>query len=230
MNEITLRVNDFLPLKNQNDIKSLASLFAPDNLNVALFENSEIKTDQIQKQLQIIVSNDTIRFFKSSIDFIRKCAKKDEYCFAKPKFSFVIKTKTQSKNCFTTTLVQAIPINRYTIEKTNTFLFTTSNVDYFIDFDFSNLTLKEIDIYNIENVKTHFFFEKNKEHPFSKREIEILHQIAQGFSYKQIADNLFISPNTANKHKENILKKLPGQSITQIISNCIKKGVIVLKQ
>jgi DNA-binding NarL/FixJ family response regulator len=42
----------------------------------------------------------------------------------------------------------------------------------------------------------------------SKREMEILEQIANGLSYTQIADMCFISPGTVRKHIENIYEKL----------------------
>jgi DNA-binding NarL/FixJ family response regulator len=42
----------------------------------------------------------------------------------------------------------------------------------------------------------------------SKREIEILENIAGGLSYTQIADRLFVSAKTVRKHTENIYQKL----------------------
>ena len=42
----------------------------------------------------------------------------------------------------------------------------------------------------------------------SMREIEILENIANGLSYTQIADRLFVSAKTVRKHTENIYQKL----------------------
>lgn len=42
----------------------------------------------------------------------------------------------------------------------------------------------------------------------SKREVEILEKIANGLSYTQIADRLFVSAKTIRKHTENIYQKL----------------------
>lgn len=42
----------------------------------------------------------------------------------------------------------------------------------------------------------------------TKREVEILEKIANGLSYTQIADQLFISAKTTRKHTENIYQKL----------------------
>lgn len=42
---------------------------------------------------------------------------------------------------------------------------------------------------------------------FTKRELEILSHISEGLSSKQIANRLFISKNTVDTHRRNILKK-----------------------
>lgn len=42
----------------------------------------------------------------------------------------------------------------------------------------------------------------------SPREIDVLNQLSKGMDYKQIAENLIISPSTVRKHIENIYSKL----------------------
>lgn len=49
---------------------------------------------------------------------------------------------------------------------------------------------------------------ENSEISLSKRETEVLEQLSQGLDYKEIANNLFISPFTVRKHIENIYKNL----------------------
>lgn len=49
---------------------------------------------------------------------------------------------------------------------------------------------------------------KPEDFNLTKREIEILDQIAKGSAYKQIADLLFVSDKTVKKHIENIYSKL----------------------
>lgn len=46
----------------------------------------------------------------------------------------------------------------------------------------------------------------------SKREIMILKCIGQGMSSKEIAEKLFISVNTVNRHRQNIMEKLQAKS------------------
>jgi DNA-binding CsgD family transcriptional regulator len=42
----------------------------------------------------------------------------------------------------------------------------------------------------------------------TEREIELLEQLKNGLTYKEIADNLHISYHTVRKHIENIYRKL----------------------
>ena len=52
----------------------------------------------------------------------------------------------------------------------------------------------------------------------SKREKEILDQLAKGYTHKQIAENLFISPETVRGHLKNIYQKLHVHSKTEAVS------------
>ena len=47
-----------------------------------------------------------------------------------------------------------------------------------------------------------------KKHSLTKRELEILHLIAQALSNKEIARELFISDQTVSVHRKNIMRKL----------------------
>jgi DNA-binding NarL/FixJ family response regulator len=59
----------------------------------------------------------------------------------------------------------------------------------------------------IRGQKAEIVPEKN-DFNLSKREIEIMELISKGDNYSQIAEKLFISPNTVRKHIENIYSKL----------------------
>jgi len=52
----------------------------------------------------------------------------------------------------------------------------------------------------------------------TNREIEIMEKIAEGKTYKQIGDELFISPSTVRKHIENIYGKLRVHNKTEAIN------------
>ena len=60
----------------------------------------------------------------------------------------------------------------------------------------------------------------------SSRKIEIMKLIVEGKTNKKIADMLFISQRTVEKHKSNILKKLDIASIVGLVKYAIKNNII----
>jgi DNA-binding CsgD family transcriptional regulator len=62
--------------------------------------------------------------------------------------------------------------------------------------------------------------------PFSIREFEIIKLIAIGMSSEQIADKLFISINTVNTHRKNIIDKTGKGSIAELIYELKDKGLM----
>lgn len=61
---------------------------------------------------------------------------------------------------------------------------------------------------------------------FSKREIQIIKLIAEGFSSNEISEKLFIATMTVKKHRQNILAKTDCRNITQLINECTLQGLI----
>jgi len=59
------------------------------------------------------------------------------------------------------------------------------------------------------------------------REIEIIQLLSDGLYTKEIAEKLFISDKTFERHKTNILKKLKLRNTAQLIKVAINKGIIV---
>jgi len=73
--------------------------------------------------------------------------------------------------------------------------------------------------------------EKNdgfKEVPLTKREIEILKLIASGYSNQEIANILYISYNTVDTHRKNIMHKLSIKNTAGLVRYAIEKGLISL--
>ena len=60
----------------------------------------------------------------------------------------------------------------------------------------------------------------------SKREIEVLECIATGQTTQEIADHLFISKNTVETHRKNLLFKLQAKNTAELVNNAFKKRVI----
>ncbi len=62
--------------------------------------------------------------------------------------------------------------------------------------------------------------------PLSERETEILNLIALGMSYRSIADDLEISPNTVRVHIGNIYRKLATSSKVETLNRARQLGII----
>ena len=58
------------------------------------------------------------------------------------------------------------------------------------------------------------------------REREVLKLIGEGYKNKEIADYLFISPNTVEKHRSNLMEKLNLHSASALTAYAIEKGLI----
>ncbi len=63
-----------------------------------------------------------------------------------------------------------------------------------------------------------YFQPKKKENVLTIRETEVLELLAEGLSYKMVADKLYISFNTVNTHIKHIYEKLHVSSIGEAIA------------
>ena len=62
--------------------------------------------------------------------------------------------------------------------------------------------------------------------PLTVREREILKLLAEGYSNKQIAGMLFISPKTVETHRYRINEKLKFGSVADLVRYAIKEGLV----
>jgi len=63
-------------------------------------------------------------------------------------------------------------------------------------------------------------------HIFSDREFEIIKLIAEGLGSEQIADKLFLSVNTVNTHRRNILKKTNKSTTHDLVIELQESGIL----
>ncbi|RDV16875.1 hypothetical protein DXT99_01820 [Pontibacter diazotrophicus] len=71
--------------------------------------------------------------------------------------------------------------------------------------------------------------DNDKFHPqssLSKREIEIVKMLAEGYSSKLIADKLFISFHTVNTHRQNIMEKTKTKNTGGLVQFVVSHGLI----
>lgn len=69
-------------------------------------------------------------------------------------------------------------------------------------------------------------FQKNPNSPLSNRETEVLELLAVGKSYSMIAQELFITKETAKSHIKNIYSKLQVNSKSEAIAKATKEKLI----
>ena len=62
----------------------------------------------------------------------------------------------------------------------------------------------------------------------TRREREILKMIAEGYKNKDIAEQLFISQKTVEKHRSNLMQKLDLRNTAALTAFAIEKGIVTL--
>ena len=84
-------------------------------------------------------------------------------------------------------------------------------------------------VINLRNGKYYLFDTDDKENTWqnlSKRELEVLGLVSKGFISKEIADKLFISVNTVNNHRQNILEKIKATNTNEAIRYARNLGLL----
>ena len=84
-------------------------------------------------------------------------------------------------------------------------------------------------VINLRNGKYYLFNEDDKENTWqnlSARELEVLGLVSKGFISKEIADKLFISVNTVNNHRQNILEKIKAANTNEAIRYARNLGLL----
>lgn len=67
----------------------------------------------------------------------------------------------------------------------------------------------------------------DKYETLTTREREVLHLAAEGFSNREIAERLSISPYTAMTHRANLMRKLDLHSQTDLVRYALQRGIIL---
>jgi len=74
-----------------------------------------------------------------------------------------------------------------------------------------------MDFLSVAGAQAKFGEEFNKKYSLTKREQEIVDQLVQGFSYKEIAANLFLAESTIKGHVFNLYTKLGVNKKSELI-------------
>ena len=68
--------------------------------------------------------------------------------------------------------------------------------------------------------------ETTPEDPLSPRELEVVKLIAEGLTSEEIAEQLFISKKTVDRHRANILEKLGMRNRVELTRYAIRRGLV----
>ncbi len=61
---------------------------------------------------------------------------------------------------------------------------------------------------------------------WSERELEVILQISEGMTSKEIASHLFISEHTVKTHRKNIFRKLKVKDVTELLQFAMNNGIL----
>lgn len=67
---------------------------------------------------------------------------------------------------------------------------------------------------------------KNDVIRLTRREVEVLHLLAEGLTTSEISDKLFISKHTADSHRKNLLSKLNAKNTATLLKKAFQLGYI----
>ncbi len=65
-----------------------------------------------------------------------------------------------------------------------------------------------------------------KSDELTEREEEVLFHICKGLSNQEIADKLYLSKRTIDKHRENLLSKINAKNTAGLVIYAVKKGIV----
>ena len=58
------------------------------------------------------------------------------------------------------------------------------------------------------------------------RELEVLKLLASGLNSKEISEQLFISTNTVEYHRKQLLRKTKSRNVAELIGNAYRRGIL----
>ncbi|MFQ6610549.1 MAG: response regulator [Fidelibacterota bacterium] len=96
---------------------------------------------------------------------------------------------------------------------------------------FSVEVAETIENYNhFKAEKSGTFDEAPKKKKLTSRELEVLQLIAEGYTSKKISEELYISINTVQRHREKIMQKTGIHDVAGLTRYALKKGIIQANQ
>jgi DNA-binding NarL/FixJ family response regulator len=93
------------------------------------------------------------------------------------------------------------------------------------DYFSGNISGKIVDSY-VQKIRAPDHSPVGPASPLSERELDILRLLASGFTFREVGDQLFISPRTVESHRNNIMAKLNLQTFADLVRYAVRNGLI----
>ncbi|MBR5102368.1 MAG: helix-turn-helix transcriptional regulator [Muribaculaceae bacterium] len=58
------------------------------------------------------------------------------------------------------------------------------------------------------------------------RELEVLRLLSEGFNSREISEKLYISSNTVEYHRKQLLRKTQSRNVAQLIGNAFRSNLL----
>ena len=58
------------------------------------------------------------------------------------------------------------------------------------------------------------------------RELEVLRLLSEGFNSREISEKLYISSNTVEYHRKQLLRKTQSRNVAQLIGNAVRSNLL----
>lgn len=147
-----------------------------------------------------------------------------------PKYKVVYLLRLKLKNGkYKTILHQSRAINISKNGKIHQAISVHTDITYLnipIDHKISFISSQRPSYYYYETSDSFELIENSFKTVFTKREKEIIKKMSEGKDYNEIANLLFVSPHTIRTHKKNILRKSDCKNAAELMTKCIREGVI----
>ena len=73
-----------------------------------------------------------------------------------------------------------------------------------------------------------FLYMSNPNIELTARELEVLELLSRGFSSKEISEQLYISSNTVEYHRKQLLRKTASRNAAELIGNAFRMRLLNL--
>ena len=92
--------------------------------------------------------------------------------------------------------------------------------------DYTRKLLAEVDVPKREDTSSLFPPAQRMFEPLSRRELEVLHLLAQGLSNQEMCERLFLALDTVKGHNRKIFDKLQVQRRTEAVARARELGLL----